>query len=104
MEPVDLNTIVSQVRGRWVAPAPMPPVRVAEVGTDSRTLPSQALFVALRGERHDGHSHVEEARRRGAVASIVSESASSPTRSKPCRSYSSIAPPLFRSTLSEIEG
>jgi UDP-N-acetylmuramoyl-tripeptide--D-alanyl-D-alanine ligase len=73
MEPVDLNTIVSQVRGRWVGPAPPPPVRVAEVGTDSRTLPSQALFIALRGERHDGHCHVEEARRRGAVASIVSE-------------------------------
>ena len=36
-------------------------------------------------------------------ASIVRESASSPTREKPWRSYSSIAPALLRSTLSEIE-
>ena len=35
-------------------------------------------------------------------ASIVTESSSSPTRSKPWRSYSPIAPALLRSTLSEI--
>jgi len=46
----------------------------AEVLTDSRTLSRQSVFVALRGERFDGHSYLEEARAKGAIASIVSQS------------------------------
>lgn len=41
------------------------------VSTDTRTLAAGQLFVALRGERHDGHDHVAEAARRGAVAVLV---------------------------------
>jgi UDP-N-acetylmuramoyl-tripeptide--D-alanyl-D-alanine ligase len=41
------------------------------VSTDSRTLAAGQLFVALRGERHDGHAHVAEAARRGAAGVVV---------------------------------
>jgi UDP-N-acetylmuramoyl-tripeptide--D-alanyl-D-alanine ligase len=41
------------------------------VSTDTRTLVAGQLFVALRGERHDGHDHVAEAARRGAAAVLV---------------------------------
>jgi len=41
------------------------------VTTDSRQVPSGALFVALRGPRHDGHEFVPEALRHGAVGAIV---------------------------------
>jgi len=44
------------------------------VGTDTRTLAAGALFVALRGERFDGHDHLEAARRAGARGAVVRES------------------------------
>lgn len=40
-------------------------------GTDTRTLAPGALFVALRGERFDGHGFLAEAKRRGAAAAVV---------------------------------
>jgi UDP-N-acetylmuramoyl-tripeptide--D-alanyl-D-alanine ligase len=43
----------------------------AGVGTDSRTISAGELFVALKGERFDGHEHVAEARARGAAAALV---------------------------------
>jgi len=43
----------------------------ARVLTDSRALESGALFVALPGERFDGHDFVAEAARRGAVGALV---------------------------------
>ena len=41
------------------------------VGTDSRTIPRGALFVAVRGPRFDGHDFVGGAARRGAAAALV---------------------------------
>lgn len=41
------------------------------VSTDTRTLVPGALFVALRGERFDGHAFLEAARSAGAVAAVV---------------------------------
>ncbi len=48
-------------------------VRFSSVATDSRTLAFGALFVALRGERFDGHAFIGAARGRGAVAAMVDE-------------------------------
>lgn len=45
---------------------------VSAISTDSRTLAPGDLFVALVGERHDGHDHVAEAAARGAAAVLVS--------------------------------
>jgi len=41
------------------------------VGTDSRTIEPGALFVALKGERFDGHDYIARAIERGAVAAVV---------------------------------
>lgn len=41
------------------------------VSTDTRTLESGALFVALRGERYDAHAHLEQAVAAGARAAVV---------------------------------
>jgi UDP-N-acetylmuramoyl-tripeptide--D-alanyl-D-alanine ligase len=41
------------------------------VGTDTRTLPEGALFVALRGENFDGHRFLKEAAAKGARAAVV---------------------------------
>lgn len=48
-------------------------IGVERVVADSRGGCSEALFVALRGTRFDGHDYVQEAFARGAVAAIISE-------------------------------
>ncbi len=55
-------------------------VAIHSVSTDSRNMPDQALFVALRGEKFDGNQFVEGAKQRGAVAALVS----SPSTHLPC--------------------
>lgn len=46
-------------------------VAIHSVSTDTRTLTAGALFVALRGERFNGHDYVPTAIERGAVAALV---------------------------------
>ena len=46
-------------------------LRFPGVVTDTRTLAPGELFVAIRGETHDGHAFIDEAARRGAGAVVV---------------------------------
>jgi UDP-N-acetylmuramoyl-tripeptide--D-alanyl-D-alanine ligase len=46
-------------------------VGFARVATDSRSLQAGDLFVAIKGERFDGHDFVAQAFERGAVAAVV---------------------------------
>ena len=46
-------------------------IGLSSVSTDTRTLMPGALFVALRGERFEGHDYVGTAREQGAVAALV---------------------------------
>ena len=41
------------------------------VSTDTRTVKAGELFVALRGERFDGHAFLDQAKRAGAIAAMV---------------------------------
>jgi UDP-N-acetylmuramoyl-tripeptide--D-alanyl-D-alanine ligase len=43
------------------------------VSTDSRSVAAGDLFVALQGERFDGHGYIGEAAKRGAVAAMTSQ-------------------------------
>ncbi|HEX4928235.1 MAG TPA: UDP-N-acetylmuramoyl-tripeptide--D-alanyl-D-alanine ligase [Burkholderiales bacterium] len=47
------------------------PARFTGVSTDSRALKAGELFVALRGERFDGHDFLASAAERGAAAAMV---------------------------------
>jgi UDP-N-acetylmuramoyl-tripeptide--D-alanyl-D-alanine ligase len=57
--------------------------RFAAVSSDTRTIKEGALFVALRGERFDGHEYLAAARARGAVAAMVDRHAPSPGGDSP---------------------
>ncbi len=46
-------------------------VRFSGVSTDSRNVAAGELFVALKGERFDGHDYLEQVAARGAVAALV---------------------------------
>lgn len=54
-----------------ISDASLAEVEFGAVETDSRTLSSGALFVALRGEHFDGHAFVQVAAERGAAAALV---------------------------------
>ncbi|HSM91933.1 MAG TPA: UDP-N-acetylmuramoyl-tripeptide--D-alanyl-D-alanine ligase, partial [Anaeromyxobacteraceae bacterium] len=56
--------------GRWIG---TPPREVTGVGIDSRKAVAGALFVALKGDRFDGHDFVAAAARAGAAAALVAE-------------------------------
>lgn len=47
------------------------PAPITGISIDTRTLRPGDLFVALRGERHDGHDYVEQALAAGAAAAVV---------------------------------
>ena len=49
------------------------PKSVEAVGTDTRSLSPNSLFVALRGERFDGHEFVDDALARGASVVLVDQ-------------------------------
>jgi len=70
VKPLTLEEVRRAVRGRWLARPESPPP-VTSVVTDSREAVQGSLFVALRGERADGHDFVLEAFSRGAVAALV---------------------------------
>jgi UDP-N-acetylmuramoyl-tripeptide--D-alanyl-D-alanine ligase len=69
MEPRSLQSIAAACGGRLLRG--LPSATVSNVGTDSRAAPTGGLFVALAGERFDGHEFVVDAVRRGAVAALV---------------------------------
>ena len=62
--------MVAQVTGGRLTGAP--DLVLAAVSTDSRTIGVGALFIALRGDRFDGHDFVTAALDRGAGALLVS--------------------------------
>ena len=49
-----------------------PALAINRLHTDTRTLTTGDCFVALQGDRFDGHSFVAQVRERGAVAALVS--------------------------------
>lgn len=57
---------ISRIVGNVSAP-------FSEVSTDTRSMLPEALFVALKGERFDGHDHLASAKAAGAIAAVVRE-------------------------------
>ena len=47
---------------------------LGSVGIDSRTVAAGALFVAIRGERHDGHAFVRQVAAKGVQGVLIQES------------------------------
>ena len=54
------------------APAPASDALFTGVSTDSRSIQPGELFVAIAGERFDGHGYVAEVLARGAAGALVS--------------------------------
>ena len=69
MKTLTVGEIAAAVGGRRVGGRDDLPL--GAVSTDSRDAPAGSLFVALRGERFDGHAFLDAAARRGCGAAMV---------------------------------
>src|SRR5579863_10203432 len=52
---------------------PQPKTKITGISTDTRSIEQGNLYIALTGERYDGHAFIKEAFRGGAVAAVVSD-------------------------------
>lgn len=63
--------LASITGGRWLVPHANPETLVPAADTDSRSCPDGCVFVAIRGERFDGHDFTAQAAGRGCAAVIL---------------------------------
>ncbi len=70
---LDSSKLTSRLQGRWLDCSPPPPQFDSTlVSTDSRKIPRDAFFFALKGEKFDGHDFLQNAVGSGAAAVCVS--------------------------------
>lgn len=65
------STAGGAVRASWLA-RPENPGAIEGVSIDSRAVSTGQVFIAIKGERHDGHDHIAQAVSAGASVLIVS--------------------------------
>ena len=64
----ELELVLRNEHSRW-----RPDSEICGVQTDSRRIETGNLFVALRGEKFDGHNYLQAVANQGAVAAVVEE-------------------------------
>lgn len=72
METITLAEVVKATQGRTILEFDST-VTLRGISTDSRTIRTGELFVALKGPHFEGHTFVEETLNRGAPAAVVAE-------------------------------
>ena len=68
-----LWTVAEAVAATGGRPETLSDGPLGAVSIDSREIEPEALFVAIKGDKHDGHDYVEAALEAGAAAALVSE-------------------------------
>ncbi len=69
-----LEQLCEATGGDYIGPlSELGSIRFNSVSTDTRTLQPGALYIAVKGERFDGHAFIDQAIQQGAVAVLVSE-------------------------------
>jgi len=66
MKPTSLKLLLNGITGE-----PEKDLLIESIVTDSRLVTKNSLFIAIRGENHNGHEFIEDAFKRGAVAAVV---------------------------------
>lgn len=72
MEVINLQDVVEAVQGKILS-GDVQNKQILSVATDSRVHMPQGLFVAIKGEKLDGHKYIESAKESGAIAALVSQ-------------------------------
>jgi len=71
MRATSLEEIRLAVHGRWLTAPAAVPVNIERVSTDSRAAGAGDLFVAIRGDRFDGHDFLGAAAAAGCSAAVI---------------------------------
>lgn len=71
MKNLTLANIAAACGGRYVGPAEKASIEVSVIETDSRKVGEGAMFVAIKGERVDGHKFVDQVVANGAACVLV---------------------------------
>ncbi len=66
-----LSELVAGLAGSIRLPAGADSLIIAELSDDSRAAGASSMFVAIKGDNHDGHRHVQKAIANGALAVVV---------------------------------
>ncbi len=74
--------VARAVGGRWLAPPADAHAPLAGLSIDSRTLKAGEVFLALKGETHDGHDHIAAAMTAGAALVVCSDPSKAPGDSR----------------------
>ena len=75
MTGMTLREIVAAVGGKWCGEDALLDRCAENVVTDSRAAGEGSLFVAIRGERTDGHKYIPDVLQKGALAVFCEEEA-----------------------------
>ena len=67
---ITLAEIVAALSGLQSGGNELPDVQISDVTADSRRVAAGALFVAIRGDQHDGHAYLPAAIQAGAAAAV----------------------------------
>ena len=74
-QPISLNELFKGLSGLASPLVVDESAMIAELCDDSRVVSPSSMFVAIKGEKHDGHKSVSEAVKNGAVAVVVEKGA-----------------------------
>ncbi|NLY72036.1 MAG: UDP-N-acetylmuramoyl-tripeptide--D-alanyl-D-alanine ligase, partial [Clostridiales bacterium] len=75
MKRISISEIIQATSGELISGDPSS--MVDGVSTDSRTAEKDMLFIALKGEKHDGHDFLDQAIEAGCSALIISKESGS---------------------------
>lgn len=69
-----VSKVVALTEAEWIQKSN--DILISQIITDSRTVfaPETSIFIAIKGERHDGHQFIEELYRRGIRNFLISDS------------------------------
>ena len=75
-----VDEIVNATRGQIVSRSNIEysMLQMRSVSSDTRHIQPQSVFVALRGERFDGHNFLAQAKNAGAIVAVVEDTANAP--------------------------
>lgn len=75
MKSMTIREILNSCCGEYIGNENMLDTAVTSITTDSRNATDGSMFVAIKGERADGHRFIENTYKQGAVCALVEETA-----------------------------
>lgn len=80
MKKFTLEEIAAACGGKYVGDESLKSTAISSVERDSRCIKENSLFLAIKGERVDGHDFIEKCYADGAVCAVCEKAPQNPTK------------------------